>query len=56
MALNAQLYDAGLLDDFYKAASRKDRNEMIAILISVEIDGAEAEKTADMVLESPAFI
>jgi|GEM_PF-3251130 hypothetical protein len=56
MALNAQLYDAGLLDDFYKAASRKDRTEMISLLISIEINMAEAEKTADAVLESPAFI
>jgi len=55
VAVNSRLYDAGLLDDFYKAANRKDKNAMIALLILVEIEPSEAEKTADTVLQSPAF-
>lgn len=55
MTVNNRLYDAGLLDDFYKAATKKDRNEMIALLMSVELDKSQAEETTDTILNNPAF-
>lgn len=55
MTVNERLYEAGLLDNFFNIANKKDRNEMVALLMSVELDRAEAEKTADTILKSPAF-
>ena len=55
MTVNERLYAAGLLDNFFNIANRKDRNEMVALLMSVELDRSEAEKTADTILNSPAF-
>lgn len=55
ITLNERLYDAGLLDDFFKAATRKDRDEMVALLMSIELEKPEAEKTADAVLKNRAF-
>ena len=55
MTVNERLYEAGLLDDFYKAANRKDKNEMMAILMSVELDSARAEETAGTILNNMAF-
>lgn len=51
--VNERLYDARLLDDFYRAANKKDRNEMNAILMSVELDRSRAEETADTILKVP---
>jgi len=53
--MNQQLSNAGLLDDFYRAANKKDRNTMIAILVSVELEQTEAEDAADTILNNPAF-
>ncbi|MDX5151114.1 MAG: hypothetical protein R3188_01440 [Acidiferrobacterales bacterium] len=53
--VNERLYDAGLLDDFFKAANKKDRNEMIALLMSVELERSQAEETADTILKNRAF-
>jgi len=55
IAVNARLNDAGLLDDFYRAANKKDRGEMIALLISIELDQSQAEETIDTILGNPAF-
>jgi len=55
MTVNERLYEARLLDDFYIAASKKDRAGMITLLISVEIEEAEAEATADSILNNQAF-
>lgn len=53
--MNQRLSNAGLLDDFYRAANKKDRTTMVAILESVELEGAEAEEAADIILKNPAF-
>jgi len=50
--LNGRLYDAGLLDAFFKAANKKDRNEMIAVLMLIEFERPEAEKTVDTILKN----
>lgn len=55
MSVNERLYDAGLLDDFFKAANKKDRNEMVALLVSIELERSQAEKAADTVLNNQAF-
>jgi hypothetical protein len=54
VAVNKRLYDAGLLDDFYKAATKKDKDVMVALLMSVELERSQAEETIDTILESPA--
>jgi len=53
--MNQQLSNAGLLDDFYRAANKKDRNTMIDILMSIELERPEAEQAADIILQNPAF-
>jgi hypothetical protein len=55
IAMNERLNDAGLLDDFYKAANKKDRNKMIALLMSVGLERSQAEETSDTILNNPAF-
>ena len=55
MTVNERLYAAGLLDAFYIAATKKDREEMISVLMSVDFDRPQAEETADNLLNSPAF-
>lgn len=53
--VNERLYEAGLLDDFFKAANKKDRDKMISILMSIELDRSQAEETADTTLKNWAF-
>jgi len=55
MTVNERLYHAGLLDQFDKAALKKDRNEMIDLLMTVELVKSQAEETANAILENPAF-
>jgi hypothetical protein len=55
IAMNERLNDAGLLDDFYQAANKKDRNTMIDLLVSIEIERSQAEETADAILNNRAF-
>lgn len=55
MTVNERLYEAGLLDDFYRAANRKDKNEMVTLLMSVELERPQAEETTDTILKNPAF-
>ena len=55
MTVNERLYEAQLLDDFYIAASKKDKAGMITLLMSVELDESEAEETADSILNNQAF-
>lgn len=55
MAVNKRLYDVGLLDKFYRAATMKDRDKMIVLLMSVELDRTRAEATADNLLKDQAF-
>ena len=53
--MNARLNEAGLLEDFYGAANKKDRDGMVALLMSVEIEKSQAEETSDAILNNPAF-
>lgn len=55
IAVNERLYEAGLLDEFFKAANKKDRDQMIAILMSIELEKSQAEETADATLKNWAF-
>jgi len=53
--MNQRLSSAGLLDAFYKAANKKDKNTMIDLLMSIEFERSEAEEAADIILNNPAF-
>ena len=53
--MNERLYSAGLLDEFFIAANKKDRNGLITVLMLIEFERPEAEKTADAILESHTF-
>lgn len=55
IAVNERLYDAGLLEEFFNAANKKDRYGMISVLMLIELERSEAEKTADTILKSHAF-
>jgi hypothetical protein len=55
ITVNERLYDAGLLDDFFKAANKKDRNKMIALLMLIELERSQAEETTDTILKNKAF-
>ena len=55
IVINQRLNTAGLLDDFYKAANRKDRSTMVALLISIELEVSKAEEAADIILNDRAF-
>lgn len=55
IVVNERLYDAGLLDEFFKAANRKDRDGMVALLVSIELDRSHAEEFADATLKNWAF-
>jgi len=50
--MNGRLYDAGLLDAFFVAANKKDRDEMIALLMLIELERSQAEKTVDTILNT----
>lgn len=54
MTTNERMFVAGLLDDFDTAARRRDRSRMIAILLQVEFDHAEASSIVDTILSNPA--
>jgi hypothetical protein len=52
MTVNERLFASGLIDDFDRAASARNREEMIAILKRVDVDNPEW--TADSIIGSPA--
>jgi hypothetical protein len=52
MTINERLFATGKLEAFDDAAQRRDRDAMVRILRSVEVDNAEA--TADTILAHPA--
>jgi hypothetical protein len=52
MTLNERLYLAGLLDQFDEALRQRDREGLVVLLEQVEIQGPDAEQTADAVLKS----
>jgi hypothetical protein len=55
MTVNERLAAAGLLAEFDAAARRRDRSEMIAILMRVELTGAQAAETADRIIAKPSM-
>lgn len=55
IVINQRLSSAGLLDDFYRAANKKDRDTMVALLISIELEASQAEEAADIILNNRAF-
>lgn len=55
MTVNERLYAAGLLDAFYRAANKRDKGEMIALLMSVDFERPQAEEAAESIINNPAF-
>ena len=53
MTVNERPFEAGLLDAWDVAAKARNRAEMVAILLKVEL-GDDAEPIADGVLANPA--
>ena len=51
MLLNERLYVSGQLDAFGRAARSRDRQEMLAILATVEVN--DAPWVVDTILENP---
>ena len=50
---NERLFMAGLLDQFDKAAKRRERAELIKLLRQTFITEAHAERIADTLLQNP---
>lgn len=50
IAVNQRLSEAGLLTEFFNAANKKDRDDMISILLSIEYEQAQAEEVSDAIL------
>ena len=55
MTVNERLYAAGLLDAFYRAANKRDKDEMIALLMSIDFERSQAEEAAESIINNPAF-
>jgi len=53
MTINERLWDAGLLRDFDAAVRAGDRAGLAAVLGRAGLPAADAEATADAVLEAP---
>lgn len=53
MTVNERLVMAGLIDEWDRAVNARNRNEMIAVLKRVDVEGADM--TADKVLANRAF-
>lgn len=53
MTVNQRLFAAGLLDAFDHAARRRDRDEMIRLLASVELEGPDGVDIVDAILANP---
>ncbi len=53
MTTNERLFSAGLLERFDVAARRRDREEMIRILIQVELEPQEAARSVELILADP---
>jgi hypothetical protein len=53
MTTNERLFTAGLLDAFDAAARRRDRAEMLRLLGAVDLDGAEATRTVELIIADP---
>jgi hypothetical protein len=55
MTVNERLFACGLLDAWDEYARRRDRSQMIALLLRAAIDREQAELTTDAVINNPAM-
>jgi hypothetical protein len=55
MTVNERLFAYGLLDAWDEFARKRDRSQMIALLIQTAIDREQAERTVDAVINNPAM-
>jgi hypothetical protein len=53
MTTNERLFAAGCLDAFDAAACRRDRSEMVRLLLKTFATQSNAESIADQILSSP---
>ncbi len=53
MTTNERLFTAGLIDGFDAAARRRDREEMVRLLLKTFATQSNAESIADQILSSP---
>jgi hypothetical protein len=53
MTTNERLFAAGLLEAFDEAARRRDREEMMRLLIEVELEPADAARTVEFIIADP---
>jgi hypothetical protein len=53
MTINERLFEAGLLEQFYRAAKSRNRETMIEILTKVSLLPEDAVWTADKMLKKP---
>ena len=53
MTVNERLFTAGALEAFDQAVRDGNRDQMIALLVTVEIDEIEARKIVEAVLAHP---
>ena len=51
MTVNERLYEARLIDAFDEAVRTRQRVKIIELLISIDIEPAEATQTTDKLLE-----
>jgi hypothetical protein len=54
MTVNERLFSCGLLEQWDKAAHKRERIEMIAILRQVALSEEQAAWTTDTILKNPA--
>jgi hypothetical protein len=55
MTVNERLFACGLVDAWDEFARKRDRSQMIALLLQTAIDREQAERTTDAVINDPAM-
>jgi hypothetical protein len=53
MTVNERLFVSKLMDDFDAAARRRERAQMISILVRVDLSEKEAARSVDSILATP---
>jgi len=53
MTVSERLFALGLMEDFDRAASNRDRGVLIAVLLKARFSRKEAEETSDALLAKP---
>ena len=53
MTVNERLYEAGLMKSFDKAVRRRNRAEIVEVLLQVELSPEQAAETTDAILSDP---